>query len=176
MTVSISKRRANVAVVIVRVIFISFFLCCCLFYNLSFQTNPNSVTYCFKLFSLLQLTTTFAQCVRLIFETEYNDDSSNGESDTMETSLIGSEHTSSSSTSTSSSPSSDTNLGSTGSTLGYDAQDYPNRMELPEYDAGEYLSGRERVHRVYGSTVVDISIPSPSFQTCFIVFVTFSSI
>ena len=127
----------------------------------------------FSLYYNLQLHLLNAFRLFLIFETEYNDDSSDGESDTMETSLIGSEHTSSSSTSTSSSPSSDTNLGSTGSTLGYDAQDYPNRMELPEYDAGEYLSGRERVHRVYGSTVVDISIPPPSFQTCFIVFGTY---
>jgi hypothetical protein len=29
-------------------------------------------------------------------------------------------------------------VGSTGSTLGYDSQDYPNRMELPEYDAVFY--------------------------------------
>ena len=43
---------------IVRVIFISSFLFLCLLSNHSFQTNPNSVTNCFNLFSLLQLTTT----------------------------------------------------------------------------------------------------------------------
>ena len=49
------RRRSNVAVIIVRVIFISSFLFYCLFYNYSFQTKPNSVTNCFKLFFLLQL-------------------------------------------------------------------------------------------------------------------------
>ena len=49
------RRRSNVAVIIVRVIFIRLFLFCCLFYNHSFPTNPNSVTNCFQLFSLLQL-------------------------------------------------------------------------------------------------------------------------
>ena len=52
------RRRSNVAVIIVRVIFISPFLFYCLLLNHSFQTNPNSITNCFELFSLLQLTTT----------------------------------------------------------------------------------------------------------------------
>ena len=43
------RRRSNVAVIIVRVIFISSFLFHCLLCNYSFQTNPNSVTNCFKL-------------------------------------------------------------------------------------------------------------------------------
>ena len=52
------RRRSNVAVIIVRVIFISEFLFYCLLLNHSFPTNPNKITNCFKLFSLLQLTTT----------------------------------------------------------------------------------------------------------------------
>ena len=50
-----SKRRANVAVIHVRIVFIGSFLFYCLLLNHSFQTNPNSITNCFKLFSLLQL-------------------------------------------------------------------------------------------------------------------------
>jgi len=49
------RRRSNVAVIIVRVIFIHSFLFYCLFYDHNFQTNPNKMTNCFKLFSLLQL-------------------------------------------------------------------------------------------------------------------------
>ena len=49
------RRRSNVAVIIIRVIFIRSFFFYCLLCNHSFQTNPNSVTNCFKLFSLLQL-------------------------------------------------------------------------------------------------------------------------
>ena len=50
------RRRSNVAVIIVRIVFISSFLFYCLLLNHSFQTNPNSVTNCFNLFSFcLQL-------------------------------------------------------------------------------------------------------------------------
>ena len=52
------RRRSNVAVIIVRIVFISSFLFYCLLLNHSFSTNPNKITNCFKLFSLLQLTTT----------------------------------------------------------------------------------------------------------------------
>ena len=52
------RRRSNLAVIIVRIIFIGSFLFYCLLLNHSFQTNPNSITNCFQLFSLLQLTTT----------------------------------------------------------------------------------------------------------------------
>ena len=52
------RRRSNVAVIIIRVIFISLFLFYCLLFDHIFQTNPNSDTNCSKLFSLLQLTTT----------------------------------------------------------------------------------------------------------------------
>ena len=45
---------------------------------------------------------------------------------------------------------------------------------IPE--AGKYFKREESVHRVYGSTVVDISFPLSHFQTYFIVFFTFSSI
>ena len=43
------RRRSNVAVIIVRKVFISAFLFYCLLLNYSFPTNPNSVTNCFKL-------------------------------------------------------------------------------------------------------------------------------
>ena len=49
------RRRSNVAVINVKVVFISSFLFYCLLLNHSFQTNPNKMTNCFKLFSLLQL-------------------------------------------------------------------------------------------------------------------------
>ena len=49
------RRRSNVAVIIVRIDFISSFLFCCLLSNHSFPTNPNRITNCFQLFSLLQL-------------------------------------------------------------------------------------------------------------------------
>ena len=43
------RRRSNVAVIIVRIVFISAFLFYCLLLNHSFQTNPNKITNCFKL-------------------------------------------------------------------------------------------------------------------------------
>ena len=45
------RRRSNIAVIIVEIIFIGSFLFYCLLLNHSFQTNPNSVTNCFQLFS-----------------------------------------------------------------------------------------------------------------------------
>ena len=41
------RRRSNVAVIIVRIIFIGSFLFYCLLLNHSFQTNPNKITNCF---------------------------------------------------------------------------------------------------------------------------------
>ena len=41
------KRRANVAITIVRLVFISAFLFYCPPLNHSFQTNPNKITNCF---------------------------------------------------------------------------------------------------------------------------------
>ena len=52
------RRRSNVAVIIDRIVFICLFLFYCLLSNHSFPTNPNRITNCFKLFSLLHLTTT----------------------------------------------------------------------------------------------------------------------
>ena len=49
------RRRSNIAVIIVRIIFIGSFLFYCLLLNHSFPTNPNKITNCFKLFSLFQL-------------------------------------------------------------------------------------------------------------------------
>ena len=49
------RRRSNVAVIIVRIVFISSFLFYCLFLNHSFPTNPNRITNCSESFSLLQL-------------------------------------------------------------------------------------------------------------------------
>ena len=50
-----SDAVSNVAVIIDRIVFISSLLFYCLLLNHSFQTNPNRITNCFKLFSLLQL-------------------------------------------------------------------------------------------------------------------------
>ena len=48
-----SKRRSNNdAVIVVRIVLISSFFLYCLLLNHSFQTNPNRITNCFKLFSL----------------------------------------------------------------------------------------------------------------------------
>ena len=58
-----------IAVIIVRIFFITVFLFYCLLYNHSFQINPNSVTNCFKLF--LSITTLQQRCscvAILIFE------------------------------------------------------------------------------------------------------------
>ena len=49
------RRRSNVAVIIVKIVLISAFLFYCLLLNHSFKTNPNRITNCFQLFSLLQL-------------------------------------------------------------------------------------------------------------------------
>ena len=46
------RRRSNVAVIIVRTVFMNSFLFYCLLLNHSFQTNPNKITNCFQLFSL----------------------------------------------------------------------------------------------------------------------------
>ena len=62
------RRRSNVAVIIVRIVLISAFLFYCLLLNHSFPTNPNRITNCFKLFSLLHLTTTLLLRRFLIFE------------------------------------------------------------------------------------------------------------
>ena len=65
-----SDAVSNVAVIIVRIVFISLFLFYCLLLNHSFQTNPNKITNCFKLIlSLLQLYKIHCSCVAiLIFE------------------------------------------------------------------------------------------------------------
>ena len=47
------RRRSNVAVIIVRIVFIGSFLFYCLLLNHSFQTNPNKITNCLKLFSII---------------------------------------------------------------------------------------------------------------------------
>ena len=59
------RRRSNVAVIIVRIVS---FLFCCLFLDHSFPTNPNRITNCFKLFSLLQLYNYIAPASLFIFE------------------------------------------------------------------------------------------------------------
>ena len=59
---------AVVAVIVVRIVFIGAFFFYCLLLNHSFQTNPNSVTNCFKTYSLLfykLYKTTFAHSVAL---------------------------------------------------------------------------------------------------------------
>ena len=53
-----------IVVIIVKMIFLCSFLLCCLLYNHSFKTNPNSTTNLSKLCQL-----TFAHCVRLFLYT-----------------------------------------------------------------------------------------------------------
>jgi len=63
------RRRSNVAVIIVRIVFISPFFFYCLLLNHSFPTNPNRITNCFKL--ILSVTTLQLHCscvAILIFE------------------------------------------------------------------------------------------------------------
>ena len=62
------RRRSNIAVIFVRIVFIGSFLSYCLLLNHSFPTNPNKITNRFKLFFLLQLTTTLLLRRFLIFE------------------------------------------------------------------------------------------------------------
>jgi hypothetical protein len=62
------RRRSNVAVIIDRIVFVGSFLFYCLLCSHSFPPNPNKITNCLKLFSLLQLTTTLLLRRFLIFE------------------------------------------------------------------------------------------------------------
>ena len=64
------RRRSNVAVIINRKVCIGSFFFYCLILNHSFQTNPNRITNCFKLFFLFTTLQLQCSCVRLflIFE------------------------------------------------------------------------------------------------------------
>ena len=62
------RRRSNVAVIIVRVIFISLFLFYCLLLNHSFSTNPNKITNCFETYSLLFTTLQLHLLLRRYFD------------------------------------------------------------------------------------------------------------
>ena len=57
------RRRSNVAVIIEKLIFISSFFFYCLLLNHSFQTNPNKITNCLKLFSLFTTLQLRCSCV-----------------------------------------------------------------------------------------------------------------
>ena len=57
------RRRSNVAVIIDGIVFISSFLFYCLLFNHSFQTNPNKITNCLKLFSLYYNLQLHCSCV-----------------------------------------------------------------------------------------------------------------
>ena len=57
------RRKSNVAAIIVRIILISSFFFYCLLLNHSFQTNPNRITNCFKLFSLFTTLQLHCSCV-----------------------------------------------------------------------------------------------------------------
>ena len=58
------RRRSNVAVIIVSIIFISSFLFYCLLLNHSFPTNPNRMTNCFQLFLSVTTLQLHCSCVR----------------------------------------------------------------------------------------------------------------
>ena len=61
------RRRSNVAVIIVRVVFIRSFLFYCLLLNHSFPTNPNSITNCFKLILSVYNFTNYICSMRSLF-------------------------------------------------------------------------------------------------------------
>ena len=61
------RRRSNVAVMIVRVIFISSFLFYCLLLNHSFPTNPNKITNCFKLILSIYNFTIYICSMRFVY-------------------------------------------------------------------------------------------------------------
>ena len=61
------RRRSNVAVIVVRIIFISSFLFYCLLLNHSFPTNPNRITNCFKLFLSIYNFTIYICSMRSLF-------------------------------------------------------------------------------------------------------------
>ena len=60
------RRRSNVAVIIVRIVFIRSFLFYCLFFNHSFQTNPNRMTNCFKLILFYYNLQLHCSCVAIL--------------------------------------------------------------------------------------------------------------
>ena len=66
------RRRSNVAVIIVRIVFISAFLFYCLLLNHSFPTNPNRITNCFKLFSLFTNLQLHCSCVAILIFEQYH--------------------------------------------------------------------------------------------------------
>ena len=57
------RRRSNIAVIIVRILFIRLFFFYCLLLNYSFPTNPNRITNCFQLFSLFTTIQLHCSCV-----------------------------------------------------------------------------------------------------------------
>jgi amino acid transporter len=61
------RRRSNVAVIHVRIIFTSSILFYCLLLNHSFQTNPNSITNCFKLFLSIYNFTNYICSMRFVY-------------------------------------------------------------------------------------------------------------
>ena len=61
------RRRSNVAVIHVRIVFIGAFLFYCLLLNHNFPTNPNKITNCFKLILLYYNFTTYICSMRSLF-------------------------------------------------------------------------------------------------------------
>ena len=57
------RRRSNVAVIHVRIVFIGAFLFHCLLLNHSFQTKPNKITNCLNFFSLFTILQLHCSCV-----------------------------------------------------------------------------------------------------------------
>ena len=60
------RRRSNVAVIIVRMIFNGLFYFYYLLLNHSFQTNPNRITNCFKLFLSITTLQLHCSCVAIL--------------------------------------------------------------------------------------------------------------
>ena len=62
------RRRSNIAVILVRIVFISSFLFYCLLLNHSFPTNPNKITNCFKLILSIYNFTNYICSMRRFFK------------------------------------------------------------------------------------------------------------
>ena len=81
----LSDAVSNVAVIIVRLFFISSFLFYCLLSNHSFQTNPNRMANCFKLFFFYYNLQLHCSCVAFIILQDSKDSKDSQEEEEVDT-------------------------------------------------------------------------------------------
>ena len=145
-------------------IFFSSFLFCCLFYNHSFQTNPNKITNCFKTFhSVYNFATTLL--LRRFLDYLTSEEYEQGLQSLAEANarlrdqLIALQKETKEKDATSKEMNEAMN------------QTYATaNQEIQNLQTGEYSKRKRACIAYMESTVVDIFTPPPSFQTCFIVF------